>query len=711
MGHQFALAKAHYERGIAAHRAGQLDEAARELAQAMDLAPRQPGFPYTMGLVMQDQGRKDEAVAYYQSALAIDPRLAQAWNNLGLVLHDLGRSDEAIAAIARTLEIKPDYARASRNLASILLDQGRFDAAGLVLDRALALAPEEAGLQRDRGIVHGRQGQPALAEECLRAAVNLAPDDGQNHYHLGECLKSAAKYAEAIASYRAAIVLQPEFAPAWSKLGSAYAECNEPEQAVACYREALARAPKSLGDFLRLHLTLPRVYRSRAHLEQARAEFELGLERVRAGWHAFADLPPDDILAGLQFTNFYLAYQGLDDLTAQTSYGEVVAGLLGRAVPDLMRPRPVFYDGSRRLRVGFVSRFFYYCTVGSYFSSWVTDLDKAGFETYVYHVGDKDDAVTAAVRAAADHFDMPAGGVAAIARRIAAAALDVLIFPDVGMDATTNLLAALCLAPVQCAAWGHPVTTGLANVDYYFSCADMEPADAALHYSECLLMLPGLGTCYVRPVPPLRAERGEFALPEDRTLFLFPQSLFKIHPDNDDSLARILERCPDSLLVVFGDAADNGMRDLLQRWRTVFGPRGLDTEARVRVLPRQSRENYLAVNRVCDVMLDSRHWSGGNTTLDALACGLPVVTLPGRTMRGRQSAAMLRLAGLDELVARHEDDYVALAERLGNDHVWREGMRARTTAGASALFDRREPIRALEAHLRTLRSSRGARVG
>lgn len=38
-----------------------------------------------------------------------------------------------------------------------------------------------------------------------------------------------------------------------------------------------------------------------------------------------------------------------------------------------------------------------------------------------------------------------------------------------------------------------------------------------------------------------------------------------------------------------------------------------------------------------------------------------VVTLPGALMRGRQSAAMLRLAGAPELIAASQEEYVELA--------------------------------------------------
>ena len=64
------------------------------------------------------------------------------------------------------------------------------------------------------------------------------------------------------------------------------------------------------------------------------------------------------------------------------------------------------------------------------------------------------------------------------------------------------------------------------------------------------------------------------------------------------------------------------------------------------------RQCILRVNRSCDVMLDTLHWSGGNTSpWTRTPCALPMVTLPGEFMRGRQSYAMLKAMGLDDLIA------------------------------------------------------------
>jgi CRISPR-associated protein Csy1 len=361
-----------------------------------------------------------------------------------------------------------------------------------------------------------------------------------------------------------------------------------------------------------------------------------------------------------------------------------------------MQVLPPASSVGRRIRVGFMSSFFRQCTVGNYFKHWMTGIDRTRFEVVVYRVGGRHDAVTAELEAACDRPVVLAGTLAEMAGRIRADEPDILVFPEVGMDSRTFLLAALRLAPVQCAAWGHPVTTGLPNVDYFLSCETMEPPGAQEHYSERLVTLPGIGTHYEQPRCPDGRTRADFGLPADKTLYLFPQSLFKIHPDNDALLARVLASDPQGVLVLFEDRHPAITGRFLARLDAVLAAHGMDAAARRVVLPYLPHEDYLRVNRLCDLMLDSLYWSGGNTALDALACGLPLVTLPGGIMRSRQSMAMLRLCGLDELVAEDVDDYVRVALRLGQDHEWRAAVRERLLQKVDAVFGRDDPVKSLE---------------
>jgi CRISPR-associated protein Csy1 len=228
----------------------------------------------------------------------------------------------------------------------------------------------------------------------------------------------------------------------------------------------------------------------------------------------------------------------------------------------------------------------------------------------------------------------------------------------------------------------------------------MEPADAQSHYNEKLLLLPGIGTRYRMPEIPAESKhktRADFQLPEGKVLYLFPQSLFKVHPDTDRLLVDVLAQNIDATLVMFASHSPGVTQRFVARMHRAFEAAHLPSAGRVKILPGLGHGDYKRVNQLCDVMLDSLHWSGGNTSLDALAAGIPIITLPGTMMRGRQSGAMLKMIGLDELVVADVNDYVSLAVALGRDSARRHQLSEKICANRHGLFDDPRPAGQLNA--------------
>jgi predicted O-linked N-acetylglucosamine transferase (SPINDLY family) len=124
---------------------------------------------------------------------------------------------------------------------------------------------------------------------------------------------------------------------------------------------------------------------------------------------------------------------------------------------------------------------------------------------------------------------------------------------------------------------------------------------------------------------------------------------------------------------------------------------------RVIVLPRQPLESILNLLRLADAVLDPIHWCGGVTALEAFAVGSPLVTLPGRFLRGRIAYACYCRMGIRDCVAADADDYVRLAVRLGKDSAWRASLRTRILAANHVLFENAGAVRELEQFFSTSR--------
>jgi len=211
-----------------------------------------------------------------------------------------------------------------------------------------------------------------------------------------------------------------------------------------------------------------------------------------------------------------------------------------------------------------------------------------------------------------------------------------------------------------------------------------------------LVRLPGIGTRYAMPLAPDDIDRSRFGLPAGVPLLLCPQSLFKIHPEDDARIARVLAAAPSAHLVMFRGRHPSLTAKFSTRLQSACAVVGVTIESRLHLLPQCAHDDYLRINGCCDAMLDTSRWSGGNTALDALACALPIATLPGRSM------AMLRQIGIPELIARDDDDYVAIAARLATEPGWRRQMSDKIRNGRDALFDDAAPTTALAETLAAL---------
>jgi predicted O-linked N-acetylglucosamine transferase (SPINDLY family) len=577
---------------------------------------------------------------------AADPRCG---HNLAIVLGALGRSAEAIMRQRRNVAEFPEYVPSYPALAQLLEQAGDLTAAGSVL---VALA--------ERALL---AGQAALMEQAVARLVIVSPDH-----------------------------------PTLVRLANRLRIDGRQDLALTLLQARLARAPNDLGARLTLAMArLAVVHMSVADIADRRAAYAADIAALveQTGVADTAALVAGAAQVGTA-KPFFLSYQGEDDRDLQRSYGTIVSGMMGASAAQ---PAPwPWREG--RIRVGFATAYFHLHSVSKLFGGWMRELDRARFEVFGYHLGEGEDATSAGLAACCTRFHRGPRDDESWARAMAEDGLHALIYPEIGMHPGAVRLGCRRIAPLQCVAWGHPVTSGLPEIDVFLSSALMEPPDGAAHYTERLVALPNLSVCYAAmPTEDGSVTRSGLGFRESDVVFVCCQSLFKYHPQDDSLLPAIAARVASARFLFIGDVPGNAnARALHGRLAQAFVAAGLDADRHLRFVPSVAAEDFPSLLRAGDVYLDSIGWSGGNTTLEALACDLPVVTLPGRLMRGRHSAAILKMIGLERGIAASPADYVAIAVALADPAV-RAAARRDVQACKHRLFGDLAPVRALEAFL------------
>lgn len=579
----------------------------------------------------------------------------------GTLLAQSGKFAAAVARLRRAVELEPDLAEAHFNLGSAYRDLGQLEAALAAYRRAAALQPASADVHLAIGAILRELGRLDEAIRSLSAALAARPGLAEAHHELGNAHTALGNWREALEHFRSALALQPDYAEArWAA--------------------ALAQ--------------IPAIYRTDTEPEERRRVFMAELDALEPWFRSCGR--QDAFRAVAVHQPFYLAYQEVSNRELLARYGKLCADLMRRWQEQAgleIRPaaRPAGVARAPR-RVGIVSAHIHDHSVWkALVRGWVEGLDAERFDVHLFHLGSVRDAETRFAASCAAQFHDGKRSFEQWARLIHDAALDVLIYPEIGMDATTAKLAAMRLAPAQAATWGHPETTGLPTIDYFLSAQDLEPPDAQAHYTEKLVLLPHLGCTLARPAP--AADPGALpALEGDGPFLVCPGTPFKYAPQFDRVLIEIARRLGKCRLVFF----TGNPQALSVKLRDRLAQAGLDFERHAVFLPWLSGEKFRGLLARADLYLDTIGFSGFNSALQAVECGLPIVTREGRFLRGRLASGILKRIGLAELVTPTEAAYVELAVALARDAERRRALRGRIEANRERLFGDPAPVSALQ---------------
>lgn len=237
------------EQALAAHRAGELDRAARHYRAILQDEPTHFAAAHMLGAVHLQSGQYDLAERQLRRALQIDPYAADVLNHLGMALRQLGRLDESLDAYDRAIALRPHYPEAFCNRGNTLRLLKRPDVALASYDRAIALRPAYADAFYNRGALLEELDKWDDAAASYENAVALQPDFPQALNNLGNVLRAVCRYTEALVAYDRALALAPAYADALTNRGNVLRDLHRYEEALASHERALALKPDLAETF------------------------------------------------------------------------------------------------------------------------------------------------------------------------------------------------------------------------------------------------------------------------------------------------------------------------------------------------------------------------------------------------------------------------------------------------------------------------------
>ncbi|MFN0131087.1 MAG: tetratricopeptide repeat protein [Phycisphaerales bacterium] len=583
------------------------------------------------------------------------------------------------------------------------------DAIG-ALSAALATAPASApGQAEARGLLgtllHAA-GRTADAIESLQRAHSLAPAHARIAYQLGVMLVGIGRLTEGISAMRRAVDAEPNWTLAWTGLARTVSGTGDLAEADRLYRRALTTKPDDAEALCGLGGLLITSGRPAEAVEHFRA----------AGRAAPTSA---DVLGKLLSALNYA-----DDATPEETFD--AHRRWGEATMASAKPSPAFdnpREPNKRLRVGLLSPDLYDHSCAYFLLPILERHDRAAFEYVCYSTAGRADAMTARLRALAEHWREAAGWPGAkLVQAIRDDRIDVLI--ELSAHTAGGPLAALKdrAAPVQATYLGYPNTTGLPTIDARFVDSRTDPpghgtGDGADRFNtERLIRLDPCFLCYSPPThaPPIAplpsaalagASSTNAAGNHGRAggiTFASFNSIRKLSPSTLRAWSRVLRETPGSRLLI--KTRGLGIPWARDNIATQFAAHGIgpDRLDLMDLLP--DKASHLGVYARADIGLDTFPYNGTTTTCEALWMGVPVVTIEGTTHAGRVGASVLAAAGLGDLVARDESEFVAIARGLAHDRARLAALRAtmRERLTASALFDAPAFARRFEASIREL---------
>lgn len=355
----------------------------------------------------------------------------------------------------------------------------------------------------------------------------------------------------------------------------------------------------------------------------------------------------------IYFNHYYmLSFRNNNNLAIRQKLSELNRLLF----PCLNYIKPNIKDIKKNKKIGFISTNLKSHSVGRDRIGIIRNLNHDLFDVIVYHFDDHNsDIYYNLLKISSVKNIVLKGDFNNWINVISNDNLDIIVYPDIGMQEETYLLAHTRLAPIQITTFGHSESSGINTIDYYLSSELYESLDYKEHYSENVILQKSLGTfyydCFYDFISKFKDDNFIFPLDNNKLYITNLQYLHK-NSDNDYLLYENLLNKNLLINIIFVNGTEDKIyEDLLIKKLSKY----ID---RIIILPKLKASNYYELIKKSYLILDTYPHGGCNSSLESFYHNKIVITYPSKFLRGRFTYGFYKKMGINDAIVNSIDDYV-----------------------------------------------------
>lgn len=627
------------------------DSAVEILKNWLKTKPNSTSALNNLANLYTEQNRMEEAEIYYQKTIDVDPNNAKAIINLGYCLQLKGNIDKAEELFTKGLKFAPNDSFAISKFALLTAQKGETDKAFEILDSATKRKIIDTNILNTFGSIFMQTGELTKAKNAFLESLKINPDKAETLTLLGQVYNSLSHLNNAEEVLLKAIELNPWIDTPKIELCATLVFLNKEEEAFNLLSNLHEKLPENMDVFF----SLARIVCDLCEWDM-RAEIEKKfIENVKSIIKKGNNYP---------FRVFNFNYFDIP-IDLQLEASKQLARFFSKQV-EAIKKRVSYshnWPQHKRIRIGYISPDFRSHPIGQVFYHMFQYHNRREFEVYAYalfYQPNGEDIFRDKIVADVDHFsNISRLSYEEAASQINTDEIDILIDLAGYTTYSKPQILALRPSPVQILFMGQPDSSGADFIDYYIADKILIPEENQPYYTEKIIYLPTGYFGSPLDISDKKYSKSDFGIPENAFVFCCFCNPYKYEPVLFAAWMEILKQVENGVLWL-NPAKSNRYKENILRFAK---EQGIDA-SRIFFAERLAHPDYMARYQICDLFLDTLHYSAGSTAISALMAGVPVVTTTGTRNAENMGASICKAANLTETICSTSEEYIQCAVEL-----------------------------------------------